>query len=414
MKKVLSVLTAGVFLAGALFAFTGCASEIKDEALVETIYEAIEATEITQFEAKCTIKTNYKSNSLEGTINRKDEQKITIAACELDGEIYADIFSDSHSQTKSKSAANQVTTTEDNYAISFVCGNETYSATGEWKNVHSKKGDFAALLEELYSKEKPLKGTYSLPSDFVVGTEDVQSFCEMAREVGAVAYKSGRGYFVKIDAKKAIEQEDAEFLEELLGVENKGGGKFDGDISIHLDDNYNVTAVDVAMDVSLTENTSTTSTMSMKVELDMEIKVPNEQPQLCVLTGFQADMGKRFIPGEYTIPEGEANLWVTAYGNIRGTYRGKVTVTDSKMIVDVTFEDYDKSFTVTEQREYNVLDRIDDSAMLFGGWELPTGQKVESSGGIRYYFRSYSSFYSFSIAHHEITTLRYDRYIKTL
>ena len=388
MKKAFSVLTAGLLLLGALAAFAGCASEIKDEAVVAKVYEAIENAEITRFEVTSTIELKLNSVDRNGTIKNTTKQESTIKAYEEDGELFADIFTNEYSRTKSKSAASKVTTTDETYSVNFVRGFETYSTSGEWKKAGVKTGNFPALVKQLKQKDEVLKGAYQLPSLGLDG-EDVQSFGKFARKVGAKTYKDGSGYFVKFDAEKLLEKED-DLLEGLIGNDSAQGADIDGNFTVYVDSRFEVTSVSVELDLSATENTSATSKLSLDIEFEMELKVRMRNPELTDLTGLKADMGRRLFPTQYSFPEEEVAMRSTLGNRIEGYCSGTATITeDNKLIVEVTFRGKNDEFSWTKSRKYDLQVNNDDDEPFFIGHDYKPYEKVED--GIRYSLVTYNN-----------------------
>lgn len=417
MKKLLSVLAAGFLLASALAAFTGCgASELKDEALVEKIYEAIETAEIEQCEITTSLKGKNESIDMTAAIKSSYEIKSISTAYTMDGEYFADMFTEGYTRTESKSAVSKVTTTKDTYQMDFVRGGETYSAAGEWKSVDAKKGNFTALIEEMKSKDKQLSGSYTQPSaDFSEG--DVQTFGELAREIDAKAYRDGSGYLVKLEAQALMEHGEEDFLEDLIGVDGNEDD-FGGDIKIYLDGKFNVTQVVIELEVSVKENPSVTSQISTGAELKMVLKVLTQAPQLTDLTGLKANMGTRYTPGEYPIPKSEAYLYIVGSSARLGGYcYGTATVTDNQqLILEITYEEKNGAFSVSEHREYSLLKYNSDSHDLFDNWELPNGQRVESYGGLslRLLVRPSDASIELKVMSNEVNITAVKDYIKIL
>ena len=389
MKKVFSVLTAGIFLLGALAAFSGCASEITDETVVEKIYKAVETAEMTQFEATSTLEMKIDAVDMDGTIKSTVRENSAIKAYEEGGELFADILTNEYIRTRSKSAASKLTTTQESYSMAFVRNNEAYTVSGEWKDVNAKKGKFPALIAELKQKDKVLKGSYASPS---VGLkeDDIQSFGKLAKKTGAKVYKDGNGYFVKFDAEKLIERADGGLLEGLVGDNRASGGDIDGDFTVYVDSRFEVTAVEVELDVSLSENPSATSKFKMELEYEMELTVRANNPELVDLAGFTADMGRRLIPTQYPFPEEAVTMRTTLGNSIEGYCSATAIVTeDNKLLVEVTFREKEDSFRWSKSRKYDLNEDNSDEASFFEGQDYKPFEKVEE--GIAYYLVTYSN-----------------------
>ena len=382
MKKALSVFTAGIFLLGALAAFSGCAKKIMDEALKSQIFAAVEHAEMMQFEATASIDVDLTAESEYTKIKSKSKQETFIKAYEQDGKIFADIFTDNYSRTDKKTDADQTSETKETYSVEFVRNSETYYTSGNWNDVNVKKKNLLSLVGVLKDRGRILSWQSRVSSSLTGNTAQSLPFGTLAREADAKAYKNGRGYLIKLDAKKILETENGEILEDLLEIGDGGSRKFDGGVTVRLDGEMNVTALSAKIGVSVKEDEDKDIKMQMSAELKLNLKRLKKAPELTDLAGLKADMGYEFMPGEYLIGEFETLIRTSSYNAISGFCSCKATLNEEKLLImEIKFREENDAFSVSERREYDLSEGQSDDKDFFEDLELPNGQ---TSWGIYY------------------------------
>ena len=376
MKKVLSILTAGVFLAGALAVFAGCDTEIKDEALTAEIFAAIEEAQFQQIEIESELEVDYTISDTGVKVTGNVKQEGTAKMYEEDGKLFGDVFTDNYAKTETNVLGIKMTDTQESFTVQFSRNSETYSLTDEWKNVKAKKGNFESLIEALKKENVVLEGSTELPS-LSLDEGDVQSFGELARETDAKVYKHGSGYSVELDAEKVMKKEGSDIFDELTsGAGFTAVPKVNGEIVIVLDEALNVTSVDAEIKFTVAAVESTTS-LKMTGELTMELEALEEAPKLADLTGIRADMGYQFMPMEYELTEATV-LISTQSQDFEAVFNGTVTVMENNyMSVDVTLELQDGT-VLTDWRHYNLNESNFDIEDLYYGWLLDNDERVTS------------------------------------
>lgn len=386
MKKGLSVLTAGILLASALTVFAGCGQEIKDEERTAEIYAAIEEANLKQIEVESELEMDYIIAAVGVKMTGNIKQEGTAKMYEKDGALFGDTFTDNYIQTTTNVIGIKTSDTKESYTVEFTRNSETYSLTDEWKKVNVKKGNFTSLVEALKKQNAVLNGSTELPS-LSLDEGDVQSFGELAREVDAKVYKQGSRYSVELDAKKVMEKEGNDMFDDLTSSTGiTATPQVEGVITVKLDAELNVTAVEAEIEFTVTAVESGTS-MKLTGELTMELEALKTAPTLCDLTGLKADMGTLFTPMERELSETSV-LIGTQSDEFEAILTGTVTVTERNYLsVDVTLK-LDDGTTLTDWRHYDLNEDNYDVQDLFYWVLLENDERITS--GVSYYLSTNS------------------------
>lgn len=392
MKKAVALLTAGFFLAGALAAFAGCDKETpeaekKPEVSAERkaeIFAAIEEANMTQMEGNVNFDLLYTVTATGMSMVSGTKQATALKTYEEDGKLFADAFTDTYAYSETSYLTTKTVESTESYTMQFIRGDDTYSTTGEWKDVEATRGNFSALFEELKSDEVMLiwgDETASLSLD----AEDVQSFTEIVSKVDARVAETENGYSVQMDVMKILEAQDASLLDDFA---SETGLPFEptisGDVTIWLDGELNITLLDMDVELTMKENV-------MGAALNVEGKITGQitplegAPTLYSLSGMKADMGFWFTPKEEEFFEEVEYIRIESddFINIEGSIRGKVTVTDkNELVIDCTFEAEDGKLILHDIKTYDLSENLEVRDDFFTGWELSDGRVV--SEGVRY------------------------------
>ena len=393
MKKAVALLTAGLFLAGAIAAFTGCDKETPEggkepEVSAERkaeIFAAIEEADMTKMEGAFDFSLSYTVSATGMKMLSTTAQKITMKGYEEDEAFFADVFADASSYSSTTYLGKTTEESTESYTMQFMRGENTYAASGDWVDVEAQKGDFSLLFEELKKNEVPLvyqREDSSLPFD----VEDVQSFGETASKVNAKVSQTENGYSVKMDAQKLFDAQDTSMFEDITA---ETGIPLDptigGAVTIWLDSELNVTLLDVDIDMYMSESMGFGSSLNVEGELTGTITPLKSAPTLYSLSGMKADMGFWYEPKEEEFFEEVEYIRIDSddYVSIEGSLRGKVTVTDkNELVIDCTFEAEDGKLILHDIKTYDLSENLEVRDAFFTGWELSDGRVIDE--GVRY------------------------------
>lgn len=154
-----------------------------------------------------------------------------------------------------------------------------------------------------------------------------------------------------------------------------------------------LTEMRVAMSAQTKETTddgdgSTTNSVTENFTLT----VPETTPVLRDLTGLRADLGYRFTPAVYTVPQTADSLIIKYpdsgyYGSVYGNYSGTMTLTETQLLVEFKFEETEGSRVLTDTRRYDLNYDAFDWDDLFERQTFPDGEQVYNGS---YFYVSYS------------------------
>lgn len=201
MRKIVSLVLGIIMSFSVLGVLAGCGeAKLSGKARDKVLAAAFEA-EISAFELTMHTKAESKSNSGGSTTKVVMSQELTMLACEKEGQAYGDLFMNVLTRKfiggKEKSSA-------DVFTVSFLRGNDVYTASESWGKFNAKKREYEALIEEYRSSGEPLvysRADYYDTSD--MGASDATVYLALSEYAGGTVYRTESGYRVDFDLVKA-------------------------------------------------------------------------------------------------------------------------------------------------------------------------------------------------------------------